>query len=94
MKKDETWGIRSNKEINLLIEKSDIDICKVPKVRLVRTFSNIGFRKICQTLYKWRPSQNRTRGSLMKRKSNDVEEDLSMQKVINWRMTATDGRDC
>jgi hypothetical protein len=90
---DNIWRIRSNVEIDKLIEGADIvRFIKAQRIKWLGHIQRMDQERPTRKLLDWKPLGTRPIGRPRQRWQEDVMEDLKKLKVKNWKETARDRR--
>jgi hypothetical protein len=91
--KDGTWRIKTNEEIENLIEKKNIvSFIKSQSLRWVAHVIRMDTTRTVKKLTEWQPCSSRPVRRPRLRWLNQVEEDLKKMQVQNWREKCKDRR--
>ena len=90
---DNIWRIRSNIEIDKLIQGADIQtFIKAQTIKWLEHIQRMDQARPTRKLLDWKPMGTRPIGRPRQRWQEDVMEDLKKLKVKNWKETAKDRR--
>jgi hypothetical protein len=90
---DNIWRIRSNMEIDKLIQGADIvRLIKAQRIRWLGHILRMDQARPTGKLLDWKPVGTRPIGRPRQRWQEDVMEGLKKLKVKNWKETAKDRR--
>jgi len=88
---DGTWRIKTNKELEILIEKKTIvRFIKSQRLHWVAHVIRMDTKRTVKKLTEWEPCSSRPVGRSRPRWLEQVEEDLKMREVRNWREKCKD----
>jgi hypothetical protein len=87
-----TWRIKTNKELEILIEKKIVRFIKSQRLRWAAHIMRMKATRTVKKVTEWKPCSSRTLGRPRLRWLDQVEEDLKKMKVRNWTAKCKDRR--